>query len=62
MSMSKRDFEAVARVIKSEADKALSPDVDNAVYRIAAGLAEVFEDANPAFDTDRFLKAAGVVS
>lgn len=60
---SKRDYIAVARVIRDETediDVASSTPASEAVARIASGVATHFEENNPAFDRVRFLSACGV--
>lgn len=53
MSMSRRDFEGIAREIgQSSATKSVSVK-----RRIAHDVAEYLRTTNPAFDTPRFIKA-----
>lgn len=66
MSMTKRDFEAVALVLKTSIPKPSVDQQEGLVFetaqrdRIARDLCTYFKVANPAFDRTRFLKAAGV--
>jgi len=55
--MTKKHFEAIAAAIKSEQTAvAVREEVR---IRIAVGIAAALRDANPRFDNDRFMKAAG---
>jgi hypothetical protein len=58
---SKRDYVAIAKVI-DEADGAMCGCSDHRLAReeIASGIATHFEEHNPAFDREQFLKACGV--
>ena len=47
MAMTRKDYEAIAKVIKLHAKKS----------QVTLGLALIFEDDNPNFDTGKFLKA-----
>lgn len=47
MAMSKKDYEAIAKIIKFNETKA----------QITLGLASIFEDNNSKFDTGKFLEA-----
>jgi len=67
--MSRKHFEALAAKINSRRDDIrtceISTDVEKAVAlagseRFARDLAEVCADANPRFDTHRFLTACGI--
>ena len=70
MSMSKKDFEAIAQVVlrhDAHAENNGRPlhfgNPEQArVGRIARDLCRVFANANPRFDRDRFLRAALTVS
>lgn len=66
MSMSKKDYEAIARAIKDARpfpsprhEIAIANDIIN---NVANNLAEECERANPRFDRARFLRACGVQS
>lgn len=65
--MTRKDYVAIAKAFKAEADSALR-DTGGAghgrmVYgylcAVAVNVADVFEADNPRFDRDRFIKAAG---
>ncbi len=45
--MTKKDYEAIAKIIKFNETKS----------QVTLGLASIFEDDNPNFDTGKFLKA-----
>lgn len=63
MAVSKRDFEATAKVIKQERDLAFQCENGGAVITttaIALGLAAHFGKNNPRFDRDAFLAACGL--
>jgi|TARA_R110002012_G_scaffold66_2_gene219 hypothetical protein len=47
MAMTKKDYEAIAKIIKFNETKS----------QVTLGLASIFEDDNPNFDTGKFLKA-----
>jgi hypothetical protein len=55
MSMSKKDYEAVARILSDS--RAIS---DAALPYLAEKFADWFADDNPRFDRERFLKACGL--
>jgi hypothetical protein len=65
---SKRDYIAVAKVIKAQVDELADPEVPTyfangeayeTLAKVGEGLATHFEH-NPAFDRGRFLKACGL--
>ena len=65
--MTKKHFEAIAAIIKSDLD-ALSdvsgPAAESAreaCENIAVGMADYFASENPRFDREKFLTACGVV-
>ena len=45
--MTRKDYEAIAKIIKFNETKS----------QVTLGLASIFEDDNPNFDTGKFLKA-----
>jgi len=47
MAMTKKDYEAIAKIIKFNETKS----------QVTLGLASIFEDDNPNFNTGKFLKA-----
>ncbi len=47
MAMTKKDYEAIAKIIKFNETKS----------QVTIGLASIFEDDNPNFDTGKFRKA-----
>jgi hypothetical protein len=56
----RKDFTAVAEIIAAERSTAFGDnDSGNALDRITDSLADYFETSNPAFDRNRFRKAAG---
>lgn len=58
---SKRDYVAVAAIIKTQADDYPNEgEAQDAIECIARGLASHFEQHSPAFDRVRFLTACGV--
>ena len=70
MSMSRKDFEAIAEVLARQADDTVTErmgkrsdyDQGEEIMRrvLAREIAKVCAAANPAFDTERFLAAAKV--
>jgi hypothetical protein len=63
--MTKRHFEAIARIFALRAGFDMSTiDYDNgyntAVARLANDMADYFETENPRFDRDRFMEACGL--
>ena len=57
MSMSKRHFEAIARLIRSEHEDAQSVEATLVIERLAQRMANVLGGDNPRFDRERFLDA-----
>lgn len=62
---SKRDYVAVARIIRDARDDWGSPTtrddpVSTALGQVASGLCSVFASDNPRFDRERFLAACGL--
>lgn len=55
--MTKKDFEAVAAMIRGEYYHA-AEDERLTIRRVTIGLCSVFREANPRFDTEKFLDAA----
>ena len=66
MSMSKKDFEAIAHILLVNAANAEvrsgSTPVRERLGQVAVDLGRYFAQANPRFDSDRFLRAALMVS
>lgn len=74
--MTKKDYEAIAEIIKSSEDIAqadysafdrsyeygngFTGGFDSAIYSISQGLIKVFEADNPRFEKKIFLKACGL--
>ena len=67
--MTKKDFELIARCVKTEHDKSSragwSHESESKAWRlatesIALNLADALASGNPRFDRERFLKACGV--
>ena len=60
MSMSKQDYEVIAKVIRAMSIRTpnLDPDAMIATDSIAFNLAVEFKKSNPNFDRERFLEAA----
>ena len=62
--MTKKDFIAVAEIIREHGNIFIGSSFDDgakfAANRIARELAKVFKQQNPRFDTVRFLEACGV--
>jgi hypothetical protein len=59
MSVSQRDFEAIAAILAEEMDAQRNSDEGaRAVFGIADALADYFASVNERFDRDRFLRAA----
>lgn len=56
MATSKKDFEAIARILKRAANTARGSQGD-VVEDISEALADYFRTGNPAFDRERFLQA-----
>lgn len=60
MTMTRKNYEAVARAIKaSREDWADTSDVQAALSQLVSSLSGVFAADNQAFDRERFAKAAG---
>ena len=59
MALGKKDFEAVAAVIRRRVGDYSAPGQE-VVKGIAHGLADEFARSNPRFDRSRFLVACGV--
>lgn len=60
MSMSRKDYQAVAKVLREEReDWGSEGSVQLALSYVASRLAGVFADDNARFDRDKFLAAAG---
>lgn len=57
MSMSKKDYVAIAATFKAEVEK--DNEGRQALYNVALQLADCFGKDNSRFDEDRFLKACG---
>jgi len=60
MAMSKKDYEAVAKVIRDERGNWESGQVGLALSYVASALASTFAASNPRFDRAKFLDAARV--
>jgi hypothetical protein len=54
--MSRKDFEAIAQAIKAH----VTPENEDALYRVADQIAEHCIDCNDLFDYSRFMTACGV--
>jgi hypothetical protein len=57
--MTRKDYQAIAEVISTLADKYQFDDGRYIVSEIASDLAEVLQNDNPRFDRQRFLDACG---
>jgi len=61
--MTKKDYEAIAKVLKNRIAPYLEPNTDIEAYSLGRGICEditeVFIDDNPLFNKDRFLTACG---
>jgi hypothetical protein len=57
MSVTQKDFKAIAQLIKNRANL---PVYSQSVKYLAVELCEYFETQNAQFDRERFLKACGV--
>ena len=63
MAMSKKHYEAVARVIREERESwEGNGQVQSALSYVTVGLALAFAKDNPAFDRNKFLEAARVAA
>lgn len=60
MSMSKKDFETIAKVFKSEQEYADKYNTNPSLVIVAAKLAECFSKCNPRFDVIKFIHACGL--
>lgn len=61
MSMSKRDFETVARVLRYHRDLSKAdPHAQEVLNDVVADLGTAFASANERFDISRFVLACGV--
>lgn len=58
--MTKKHFEAIAVLLRSQKAQARTSDENVTVCVRAAQLADLFQSENPRFDRARFLKACGV--
>ncbi len=69
--MSRKDYEAIAAVLRAEAESIQNSHPDrshyfwrqghrSAITRTARRLADIFQADNPRFDRERFLKACGL--
>lgn len=58
--MSKRHFEAIAVAIKAQAENFPNGQAAQALFLLADDLCDVFRDANPRFDAERFMEACGM--
>lgn len=56
--MTRKDYVVLARTIKSEYQRAASPEAQWALESFAASLANELKADNPRFDRDRFYAAA----
>lgn len=56
MSMSKKDFEAIASILRQQADGE-DETARGAIYELACNLADYFAEVNPNFNHERFEKA-----
>lgn len=62
MSMSKKHYETIARVLRVHRESAtLLPLAEEVIDDVARDLATGFYSDNPAFDRERFLIACGVI-
>lgn len=62
--MTKKHFEAIARIIKSQRDDLVSEqpacgDAYNVLIATAANMADYFASENPRFNREKFLTACG---
>lgn len=57
--MTRKDYQAIAEVISTLADKYQFDDGRYIVSEVASDLAEVLQNDNPRFDRQRFLDACG---
>ena len=62
MMMTRKDYVAIAALIKHQRESAERDDIQLGVEYIADSLAHFFKTDNPRFDRERFLKACGVQS
>lgn len=60
MSMSKKDYVAVARIISNTRELCQAKEAREATTYIASDLAREFVKDNPRFDSDKFLRACGL--
>lgn len=60
MSMSKKDYVAVARIISNTRELCPSKEAREALTYVASGLALKLVKDNPCFDSDKFLRACGL--
>lgn len=67
MSMTRKNYEAAASVIRDEVDlvttgqdTAYTRTASLVLFDVASGLADMFARDNGAFDRGRFMRAAGV--
>lgn len=61
---SKKDYEAIAKILRKERGRMLDPlcreQMNEALDEIAGQIADHFQHNSPNFDADRFLEAATV--
>lgn len=58
MAMSKKDYEAIAKIVDELYINEKDQSIDRITSQLALNLAELFESTNERFDTGKFLRAA----
>lgn len=58
--MTRKDYQAIAVIISSLADKYQFDEGRNIVAEIVEDLSDIFTDDNPRFDREKFVKACGL--
>ena len=57
--MTRKDYNAIAKVIRSANDGIKSKQLDSPIIYIVENLADIFKNDNPLFDYRKFHKACG---
>ena len=60
--MTKKDYEAFAKVLKARMQYTRTVSYDSAIADIIEDITDIFQSDNPRFDRARFLKACGLDS
>jgi hypothetical protein len=58
--MTRKDYEAIAERIARSVDKYQYDEGKNIIAELVEDLVEIFQDENPNFNADKFVKACGL--